>query len=87
VNWGARDGSDNRRIAGVAESTQMMRVSDAGRSRRCGLHRGRRPKALTHIGSRDRSGYMQRTGFVAELRNGNILRAPTRNPVGRQNSI
>jgi hypothetical protein len=24
----------------------VLRVSDAGRSRRCGLHRGRRPKAL-----------------------------------------
>jgi len=24
----------------------LLRVSDAGRSRRCGLHRGRRPKAF-----------------------------------------
>jgi hypothetical protein len=24
----------------------VLRVSDAGRSQRCGLHRGRRPKAL-----------------------------------------
>ena len=27
-------------------SPLMLRVSDAGRSQRCGLHRGRRPKAF-----------------------------------------
>ena len=30
----------------VCEGPLLLRVSDAGRSRRCGLHRGRRPKAF-----------------------------------------
>src|SRR6266849_3222915 len=30
----------------IASSRFMLRVSDAGRSQRCGLHRGRRPKAF-----------------------------------------
>src|SRR5258708_24351735 len=30
----------------LAERPLLLRVSDAGRSQRCGLHRGRRPKAF-----------------------------------------
>src|SRR5260370_40781880 len=32
--------------AGVGLRQLLLRVSDAGRSQRCGLHRGRRPKAF-----------------------------------------
>jgi hypothetical protein len=35
-----------RRLTGCARSQLLLRVSDAGRSQRCGLHGGRRPKAF-----------------------------------------
>jgi hypothetical protein len=38
-----------------SELPLLLRVSDAGRSRRCGLHRGRRPKALTKADFEHRS--------------------------------
>src|SRR5258708_28714567 len=37
---------NTRRGDELAERPLLLRVSDAGRSQRCGLHRGRRPKAF-----------------------------------------
>src|SRR5712671_240777 len=39
-------GGKAENICSQREFRLLLRVSDAGRSRRCGLHRGRRPKAF-----------------------------------------